>query len=187
MKASTIAITLLSALFLYSCNNVPSQKSASDLRAETTRYKMFCAAIANLSTAPNYVVIIVKNLNTGKKMEFCTEAPFLIGAVTRETGAKTYELDCKKYKDRYFEFSNDSALWNISFGFYSKAELDAYAETINIPDIVKQIQIGKLTNKTFTDGGKEQILFAHLMFNNGVMIRNDCEAGNVVHLSYFKE
>jgi len=148
---------------------------------------MFCAAIANLSTAPNYVVVNVKNLNTGEMKEFCTEAPFLIGAITRETGAKTYGLDCEKYKDLYFEFSNDSALWNISFGFYSKADLDAYAKTINISDIVKQIQSGTLTSKTFTGDGKEQILFAHLMFNNGVMGRSDCEAGNVVHLDYFDE
>jgi hypothetical protein len=136
MKASIIITVLLLLLLLGSCNNAPKLKSTSDVTYETKKYKMFCAAIANLSTAPNYVVIIVKNLNTGEKMEFCTEAPYLIGAVTRETGVKTYELDCKKYKDRYFEFSNDSALWNISFGFYSKADLDAYTKTINIPDIV---------------------------------------------------
>ena len=187
MKTTQILETLCMLLILTGCYSSTGIKNKSGELSDLLKYKMFCAAIANLSTAPNYVVVKVKNLNTGETKEFCTEAPFLIGAVTRETGAKTYELDCKKDKDRYFEFSNDSALWNINFGFYSKAELDAYAETINIPHIVKQIQIGKLTNKTFTDGGKEQILFAHLMFNNGVMIRNDCEAGNVVHLSYFKE
>lgn len=185
MKRVHIIVTCIMVSMLTGCGSSADNKKESFEIINSVKSKMFCAAIANESTAPNYVVVTVKNIKTGEQKEICTEAPFLIGAVTRETNAKTYELDCEKYKDLYFEFSNDSALWNISFGFYSKADLDAYAKTINIPDIVKQIQSGKLTSKTFTGGGKEQILFAHLMFNNGVMIRNDCEAGNVVHLSYF--
>lgn len=145
---------------------------------------MFCYAINNLSTAPNYLVVKVKNQKTGEIKEICTEAPFLEGAIGQETGK--WNLNCKNSKSRYFVFSQDSALRNIDYDLYTKSELDSYSKTINLNDIVHQIKIGHLTSKIFTGDRKEQVMFAHLMFNNGIMMTRGCIAGNICELSYFK-
>jgi hypothetical protein len=61
---------------------------------------MFCAALENQSTAPDFVVVIVKNLNTGEIKEICTEAPFVNGAIYRETGKFSFTTDCNDYPNR---------------------------------------------------------------------------------------
>jgi predicted lactoylglutathione lyase len=165
--------------------------------SETQKFEMFCTALANHSTAPNFVVVTVKNLNTGEVKEICTEAPFLNGAIYRQTGKFSYSTNCKDYPNRYFEFSADSALWNISFDLYAISELEKYAKNIDINSIVQQIKNGTLREKTFgLDDGqtfdwekthKEQRMFAHLMFNNGVMMTRGCEAGNISSLKYFEQ
>lgn len=152
---------------------------------DQTKFKMFCSALDNFfSTAPNYIVVTVKNKQTGETKEVCTEAPFIRGAVGRETG--NWEFNYENYQTRYFEFSKDSALWNIRFDLYTKDDLDRYAETINVTKIVKLVKSGLLKSKTFKGDRKEQIMFAHLMFNNGVMMTRGCKAGNICELTYFK-
>jgi len=150
---------------------------------EQTRFRMFCAALHNSSTAPNYIVVAVRNIMTGETKEICTEAPFIEGAVGREKG--NWTINCKNHKARYFEFSNDNALANIGFDLYTKNDLDDYAKSINVADIVQQVKSGKLTSRTFAGEESEQIMFAHLMFNNGVMMTRGCIAGNICELSYF--
>lgn len=154
---------------------------------EQTKSKMFCAAFNNSSTAPNYVVVTVKNLNTGEKKEICTEVPFLIGAIITETGEFSGRLDCLKFANRYFEFSKKDALENIDFDLYSKTILDSFEKTINIPDTIELVKSDKLISKTFIGEKKEQIMFAHLMFNNGVMMTRGCWAGNICELTYFEQ
>jgi len=151
---------------------------------EQTKYKMFCSALGNDSTAPNYIVVTVKNKKTGETKEVCTEAPFIEGAMGQETGGLT--INYRNYKTRYFEFSKDSALWNISFDLYTKDDLDKYVKTINVAEIVKQVKSGKLTSKTFMGDRIEQLMFAHIMFNNGIIMKRGCIAGNICGLTYFK-
>jgi hypothetical protein len=177
MKTANTILTFLILLGLLAFKSVQID--------EKTKQKMFCAAYKNMSTAPNYVVVTVKNLKTNIKKEICTEAPFLNGAVDRENGTFTWGVDCKKYKDRYFEFSKDSALWNIGFDLYSKDDLDKYSKSLDINNIIQNVKVGKLTQKVFTGDEKEQIMFAHLMFNHGVMVTRGCFAGNVCGLKYF--
>lgn len=175
MKTKTIILTLAFALvFLTTKAQVDDQ----------TKFKMFCSALDNFSTAPNYIVVTIKNKKTGETKEVCTEAPFIHGAMGRETGDWTF--NCKNYKTRYFEFTKDSALWNISFDLYTRDDLDKYAKTINVAEIVQQVKSGKLISKTFMGDRKKQIMFAHLMFNNGVMMTRGCIAGNICGLTYFK-
>ena len=176
MKTKTLILTLLLGLLTF----------IADAQVdEQTKFNMFCSALDNFSTAPNYVVITVKNLKTGETKEVCNEAPFIQGAMGREIG--NWTIKCNKYPTRYFELEKDSALWNISFDQYSKNDLEDYAKTINIESIVEQVRIGRLTSKTFMGDRKEQIMFAHLMFNNGVMMTRGCFAGNICGLSYFKK
>jgi hypothetical protein len=150
---------------------------------DRTKYEMYCEAFNNKSTAPNYIVVIVKNLKTGMMKEICTVAPFIQGAIGHETG--NWSANCKKNRRRYFEFAKDIALLNISFDLYSKAELDTFEKTFDVADVIKKVKTGELTNKTFTGSQKEQIMFAHLMFNNGIMMTQGSWAGNICGLKYF--
>ena len=172
-----------------------TNKKTTDTISETQKFKMFCAALENQSTEPNYVVVKVKNLNTGEVKEICTEAPFIEGAIYRQTGNFSFPTSCNDYPNRYFEFSADSALWNISFDLYTTKELEEYAKTIDIEKITKQIKEGKLHRKVFgmdkkqtwQATRKEQTMFAHIMFNNGIMMTRGCVAGNDCELYIYDE
>lgn len=175
-----ITIILLVIIGLLSFNSITEIN-------EQIKQEMFCKALNNLSTAPNYVVLNIKNIKTGEIKEVCTEAPFLSGAIYKEYGKYPDKIDCKKNKERYFEFSKDSALWNINYNLYSKISLDSFSKTINVEEIIKLVKSGKLESKTFKNSSKEQIMFAHLMFNNGVMMTRGCVAGNICELSYYNK
>jgi hypothetical protein len=152
----------------------------------TTRSRMFCQAFKSFSTEYTYVVVTVKNLHTGQTKELCTAAPFLQGAMGHETGEIMVGMDCEKYGKRYFEFAAESALRNISFDLYTKEELAAYAQTLDVSAIVQQVKAGKLKYQPLDGERKEQIMFAHLMFNNGVVATKGCFSGSGFSLSYFK-
>ena len=205
----TILLSLLTLLVVF-CGQADNKNQNAEMQtsmettdtiSETQKFKMFCAALENQSTAPNFVVVVVKNLNTGEVKEICTEAPFVEGAIYRQTGKFSFSTDCNDYPNRYFEFSADSALWNISFDLYTISELEKYATTIEIYKIVQQIKNGKLRSITFgfdeekqtwkkqtwEETRKEQRMFAHIMFNNGIMMTRGCVAGNVSELYVFDE
>jgi hypothetical protein len=134
MKVIFILIFVFTSL-LFSCNlknrrkvklleRVESSNVISSVNSrktqevdDKTKFRMFCAALDNNSTEPNYIVIFVKNVITGEKKEICTEAPFLDGAYHIQYGKYITPKDYDLFKDRYFEFTNDSALWNIVLTF----------------------------------------------------------------------
>lgn len=183
---------------------------------EAQKFEMFCTALKNQSTTPNYVVVMVKNLNTGEVKEICTEAPFVEGAIYRQTGKFSFTTDCNDYPNRYFEFSADSALWNISFNLYTISELEEYANSIDVEKIVQHVKDGILQKRTFgfddeefeqylrenkskkeaittsrkqnwEEIDKQQVMFAHIMFNNGIMMTRGCIAGNICELYTYDE
>jgi hypothetical protein len=177
-----ILIVLLPLILSFTLN--------SDL-SEKTKYEMFVKAIDDNSTAPYYVVIKVKDMKTGLEKEICTEAPFLSGAIYREWNCGIFQSDsiAKTHKDRYFEFSKDSALWNISFDLYSSKDLADYKSKINIDTVIKDIKSGKIMEKTFLDKIdrlKNQRMFSHLLINQGIMVRRGCIAGNIISFEEFK-
>jgi len=169
--------------------------------------EMFCLALNHFSTAPFFVVITVKNLKTGQIKDICTEAPFVLGAIDYQYDYTNLKVDCDQYPNQYFEFSTSKALKNINFDLYTIQELDEYSKTLNIELIVQHVKEGKLHGRTFgydykefssylttpcstteviseikeknwEEIEKEQIMFAHIMFNNGIMMTRGCVAGN---------
>lgn len=162
---------------------------------ETIKYDMFCKALNCSSTAPYYLVVTVKNLNTDEIKEICTEAPFLHGAIDRQKGTFSNSIDCNDYPNRYFEFSKDSSLRNINFNLYTTSDLEQYAKELDIEETVRQIVEEGMNEKVFwaetkeewANVKKQQIMFAHLMFNNGIMVRRGCVAGNICELTLYDE
>ena len=170
-------IILFITLFLLSSYTTSSEVS------EATKYKMFCRACEHsASTSQDYVVIKVKNLKTGETKEICTTPNLISGALMREPGKiREIWLDCNKYPKRYFEFRNDSALWNISFNDYSAERLVAFSKKINIDSIVRLIKRGQDISVNF---GRNEKYFAHLMFNRGIITTSGCFGTSVAN---FKE
>lgn len=139
---------------------------------EDVKNKMFCCACANAgSTSKDYVVVKVKSLRTGETKEMCLTLNMLSGALSRENGKPTFGIDCKNYPTRYFEFSKDSALWNIGFNEYSSKELVAFRNKLNPDSIVKKIKARELTSVYFRENER---YFAHIMFNMGVVTTRGC-------------
>jgi hypothetical protein len=186
MKYPIIFLTLMSLIYVTACNRTADKPVVSELPADSTKFRMFAVACENQRSLPNYVVVTVKNMNSEEVHEICTEIQILNDAVNLENGTDT-ELDCSKYKERYFEFSKDSALSTVNFTLYSSSDLEKYAKTLNIADIVASVKSGKVTGKTFDSYGKEQIMFAHLMFNNGVMMTRGRIIANICGLSWYRD
>lgn len=199
--------TLISKNKLEITKEVKKTKS----KAMNQRDEMFCVAINHFSTAPFYVVINVKNLKTGQVKEVCTEAPSFLNAIDYQYTINNFEVACDKFPNQYIELSTKKALKNINYYLYTKEELEEYSKTIIIELIVQHVKEGKLHGRTFgydyeefspylanycsteevisknnekncDEIRKEQIMFAHIMYNNGIMMTRGCVAGNTCAL-----
>lgn len=176
----------------YSTGTYPVQTESNV--DEKTKYKMFYCAISKKSTAPSYLVITVKNKNTNEVKEICTHKGSLLGAICRETNCDTNKAFsiAKDRRNRYFEFANDKALMAIFFDLYSKADLDKFSTTLDINNIVRQVKEGKITEETIktikalVPSVKKRYMFAHLMFNNGIICGQSCLSANFECFVYFK-
>lgn len=153
-------------------------------------YLNYVAAIKNKSTFQYFLVVKAKNLNNGLTREYCSKGDFLKGALHRE-----YKLDydnkgiSKAYalavdnKDRYFEFKNDSAIWNIGGDWgYSMDDLAQLEKKIDFDSLAKQIrQTGKWSKEIFDD--KTMLMYAHALFNRGILTgENNCRGGTIVYV-----
>jgi hypothetical protein len=146
----------------------------------------------NKSTAPSYIVFKVVDLNTRQTKEICCVAPFLSGAMHREY-KKDYDDNGTNYidslvlnnRERLFKFREKSALENISFYDYpdslfiekekKKYNLDLYITKFVGTDSTESVRFSD--NKNF-----KQVVFAHIMFECGIITRQDCIAGNYLHI-----
>lgn len=170
MMRILILIHSLFLLFVVSCN-------FSNEVSEEVKSKMFdCAFRHHGSTNQDYIVIQVKNIGTGELKNICTTSNLLSGALWREKSSLKFSPNCKEQSKRYFEFSQDSALWNIGFNEYSSTELATIQSKFNVDSIVNQIKSGRLQSVNF---GKNEKYFAHLMFNVGVVTTSGCFGTNV--------
>jgi hypothetical protein len=160
----TVVYVIFALLFL-SCN--PSNQVSEELKT-----KMFACAFRNpFSTSHDYVVFRVKNLKTGESKEICTTPNLLVGAIRREE--EKLKLPYKPIWEakRYFEFSDDSALWNVGFSDYSMKELALFQSQLNVDSVLDLIKVGGMQHINF---GKNDKYFAHIMFNAGVLTTSGC-------------
>lgn len=147
------------------------------------KQKMLDSAFANYSTAPNFVVIIATNKITGKTKEVCTEAPFVIGGLDRNKG----KSKSQKYKTQPLYFNTISALENIGFNEYSYEELLNYGRRKELRRIVGLVLKNNIEQEyNFQGTRKQQFMFAHILFNNGIMSTRGDIAGNLMTLKRMK-
>jgi hypothetical protein len=145
-------------------------------------YLNYVAAIENVSTFQYFLVVKVKNLKTGKTREYCTKGNFLQGAVDRENNPKYNYKSILKNKNRYFEFKNDSAIWNISGWPYTISELARLENKIDFDILAKQIRKNKKWSMQISDD-KTMIMYAHALFNRGILTgESDCFGGTLEYI-----
>ncbi len=99
-----------------------------------------------LSTAPDFVVIVVKNLNTGQSKEICADAISLYWSLEQEhidefeKNSSLYLLS--KSKDRIFNFKSPEALERLDFDKYTlskKDEIELLIKKDHLRDSLKKI------------------------------------------------
>jgi hypothetical protein len=93
---------------------------ASGVRAGTYTDDLFARALANVSTAPDYVLITLVDPQTHAERTVCTTANLFLGAIHREYGLGYTDADVNrakaialKQRDRRFVFSRQAALDNL--------------------------------------------------------------------------
>jgi hypothetical protein len=199
MKYRAQILGLLMVLMIQSCgfdnrtnNESKIKKTKTDLfdkySNDSIRAVIFRIAYNNKSTAPSYVVFKAKDLNTGIVKEICCEAPFLSGAMHTELNIN-YDTLGTEYIDSIilanrqgvFKFRNKEALNNIKFYEYpekevidkiaKKNDLDYYFQKYGKNDSINSMHFE-------TDTGYTQKVFAHIMFECGIITSRDCIAGN---------
>jgi hypothetical protein len=94
---------------------------AASVRAGTYTHDLFARALANGSTAPDYVLITVVDPKTHAERTVCTTANLFLGALHREHGLGYTEADIRrakaialKQRDRRFQFTRKAALENLA-------------------------------------------------------------------------
>ncbi len=158
-------------------------------------YLNYVAAIKNNGTFQYFLVVKVKNLNNGITREYCSKGNFLQGAIHRE-----YKIDFDKKgmleidsiaignKDRYFEFKNDSAIWNIGGVWtYSVNDLAKLEKKINFDILAVQIRKKGRWSKEIFDS-KLMKMYAHALFNRGILTgENNCFGGTLIYVDRNKK
>lgn len=176
-------LLFLSLIFIACTQNKPNQTiieyPKAQLVDDSVKYKIFCEAFKEGSSSPYFVVFTVKNKKTGEIKEICEESPFLEGALHIEHKKPyPYSFDMSQYKDRYFEFSNQEALDNISFDEYNSRILDSLRQAFNVDSLMYTVKNG--ITERFTFNRKDiQKMTAHILFDYGVVLSRGCIAGNI--------
>lgn len=164
--------------------------TVSFIRQETDElYLNYVAAVKNHGTFQYFLVVKVKDINTGQTREICTKGNFLRGSLHREYNLPYEKGEDAKVatialnsKDRYFEFKNDSALLNIGINDYSMADLTELEKQIDFDALAKKIKKKKKWSlKIFDD--KKIYIYAHALFNRGIMTgENSCWGGTLEYV-----
>ena len=159
--------------------------AASSFVKKDELYLNYLASLNNEgSTFQYYMVIKIKNLNTGETREICTDANGLLGALHREKNVgyddknRNWILSlAKKNKERYFEFKNQDALDNLVLEFYSMSDLENLEKRVNFDSLAKHIVQEKKWKMSYPG---QNILYAHALFNRKILTgENNCQGYNL--------
>ncbi|KFF06675.1 hypothetical protein [Flavobacterium reichenbachii] len=177
-----LKFTILSVLFFIATSF--AQKLTDE------KYLNYLASIENEgSTFQFFLVINIKNLNTGESREICTDANGLLGALHREYGldyedynvAKIISI-AKNNKTRHFEFRNPDALKNLGIEFYSPEDLLKVEKSIDFNILANQILKTKNWKKNLDNN--EITMYAHALFNRGILTgENNCSGGTLFYVN----
>lgn len=140
------------------------------------------------STIQFFSVINVKEGNSENYREVCVTGFEIYHLIATQESIdwddfKKITKKAKKNRQRNFSITDPDLLSRINRIKYSQVELKQYAQVINIDSIVKSI--AKNSDwKYYAKTNIEQVMIAHLLFNNGIMLAtNECLGGDDLFLS----
>lgn len=155
-------------------------------------YPLYKKALLNESTAPNYILVSVKNENSQFEI-ICIVAPFLLGAIHKEfdiaysVNGERKALDfALKNKEMKFSFQNDSAAQNIKprytttilkkvFNYFS--EMSTY-DLLNRPSSYKSYLLNILKTDKI-DYASYRDATAFLLLKRNILPTRGCVSGNL--------
>ena len=162
-----------------------SAGSKTDL--DEIRYSYFSEAIQNRSNLQYFVVVRVHNLNTGEARECCVLGCFFRAALHREWNLNYDRLSedlvrarALLNRPRLFEFKNEDALKQLQCDSYTIAELEELNKAINFKKLAADIKTKKMWQKEFGDNEKEMRMYAHGLFNEGILTAEDITKGGIL-------
>jgi hypothetical protein len=169
---------ILSFTFIFiSCTN--SQNKGMDYK------DMFEKALKIVTTSPNYLVVIIIDLNTSNEKEICCESIDLSYALSLDSVEMS--LDSLKYNKNgipVFEIKSKRALEQLRFYQYNIETVDSlFKHSTN--DLIENILIEnresgyskllELNTTKFTEN-----YFEHFLFRKEIFTYRDCESGYTV-------
>ncbi len=150
-------------------------------------FNNFSAALYNKTNFQYYLVVRVHNLNTGEVREFCT-----LGVLFRQALHMEWKLDHDRLSEdlvlakahlntpRLFEFKNTEAISYLGMSLYSVSELNELSKAIDFKTLAKEIREAKIWRKDFIDDEKLMRIYAHGLFNEGILTAEDITQGGIL-------
>ena len=194
-------LIIISFLFyLTGCKNPAKEsiKQTSLLTAEDSlKQRIFSKTFSNNSTAPDFVVFVVQDLNTNKSKEICCESDDLFEAFVEEnvyskkplSMTDTYKKALEKWDEimltvssrTVFSFKSSKSLEYTGYYNYLTDSLDSYSNdktTAIIDSIKKNFFSGKRV--LLKDYSKSRSIYLiHSLNKSGVFCGRDCESGYI--------
>jgi hypothetical protein len=194
MKLIIKTIIVASILFFLFEKNSQAQKNK-----KCKLHSLYLDATSNSFEEPKYIVIYIAKDNPKIQEEFCTTVNFLRRAIQIENNIPNSDSGYEKVDSiirynfiRSFKFKDTLALKNILYGLYSKEDLKKYKQNLNVREIKKLYKKGELKSKAFCqdkngvwidvfEERKQKTMFAHIMFNNGIIMSEGSRTGSVLY------
>lgn len=149
--------------------------------ADSIKLKNYKIAVNNFnSTMPYFVVFKYKDFNIDVVKEICVSSSDLIYSISEEKMIdrfEAFELAINN-KSMYFEFKNIKSIERLNLITYSIDELNKFKRKRKVKKLIETTLTSKQIEKLFPKNEKEQILFAHSLFNIGILTAiNECFGG----------
>jgi len=150
----------------------------------------FAAAVKNKSGIQYFAVIKAVDLTKGTVREICAPGSAIRSALHKEM---KYDYDNQSVAlvehmalmnlDRFFEFKNPDAIQLLGVDIYTQADVLEIQKKENFAALAKQIKQLGSWKREFKDD-KEMLLYAHALFNQGVLTGEDNEhLGTLVYVA----
>ncbi len=154
-------------------------------------YGNFKAALRNKESIQKYLVVRVVDINKNTVKEFCTLGCFFRHALHME-----WKIDYDKLGEdlviakasmndpRLFEFRNAAAIDYLGSDLYLEQELAELDKQIGFKKMAKEIAVAGKWEKTFGEDDKRMRMYAHGLFNQGILTGEDitAEGGKLQYL-----
>ena len=150
-------------------------------------YPLYYAAVKNKSQLQYFTVIRNVDSASGTERELCTQGAFLRAALHKELNLH-YDIQEmmvieQKLLDndaRLFAFKNPEALQILGVENYTMSELQQLEKVVNFKQLAFDIKKSSSWKMEFADD-KEMLMYAHALFNRGIMTGEYNDTLGVLH------